>query len=563
MISIRDLTYRYPNGRQPALANLNWEVAGGEFVLLAGPSGSGKSTLLRCLNGLVPHFSGGTIAGEITVDGLNPITAGPHILSRHVGFVSQSPESQAVLDVVEAEIAFGLENAAVPPPEMRVRVEEVLDLLDLAPLRNRTLATLSGGECQRVMIAAALALRPSILVLDEPTSQLDPQSAEDVLRALVRLNEDLGLTILLAEHRLERVLRYVDRLTYLENGRIVADGPAREVVAAVPGVPPLVELARELAWEPIPLTIKEGHRFANRYGTRGAFAANANADERGLMSGGDIMNEVETKPLLEAEGLRFGYNGKAVLKDVSLQVHPGEAVAILGRNGSGKTTLLKCLIGLLAKESGRVWVNGRPTDGRDVADLSREIAYLPQNPDDLLFAETVLDELEITLHNHGLKRPRPELEPLLSILGLSAVADAYPRDLSVGQRQRVALGTVTVTEPKIMLLDEPTRGLDPESKKLLVSLWREWLREYSGLLLVTHDVELAAMIAHRTLILSQGEIIAEGKTADILATSPHFAPQIARLFPNSGWLTVTDALSELSVISSELTIDNYQFTIDN
>jgi energy-coupling factor transport system ATP-binding protein len=199
MITIRELSYSYPSGAGKALCAVNWQVQAGEFVLLAGPSASGKSTLLRCLNGLVPHFSGGTISGQVEVDGLDAIAVGPRVLSRHVGFVSQSPEAQAVLDEVEAEIAFALENAAIPTQEMRVRVEEVLDLLDLAPLRGRSLASLSGGERQRVAIAAALALRPALLVLDEPTSQLDPQSADDVLRSLIRLNEDLGLTIVLAD----------------------------------------------------------------------------------------------------------------------------------------------------------------------------------------------------------------------------------------------------------------------------------------------------------------------------------------------------------------------------
>ena len=230
MIDVRGLTFSYPQSARPALREVNWHVGDGEFVLVAGPSGSGKSTLLRCLNGLVPHFSGGTIAGEVTVDGLDVVTAGPRRLSRMVGFVAQDPEAQAVLDQVEGEIAFALENAAIPPAEMRVRVEETLDLLDLAPLRDRSLSTLSGGERQRLAIAAALALRPHILVLDEPTSQLDPQSAEDVLRALVRLNEDLGLTIILAEHRLERIIRHADRLTWLDDGRIAADGPARDVL---------------------------------------------------------------------------------------------------------------------------------------------------------------------------------------------------------------------------------------------------------------------------------------------------------------------------------------------
>jgi energy-coupling factor transport system ATP-binding protein len=254
-------------------------------------------------------------------------------------------------------------------------------------------------------------------------------------------------------------------------------------------------------------------------------------------------------PLLAAERLRFAYNGHPALEEVSLRVHPGETVAVLGRNGSGKTTLLKCVIGLLAQQGGEVWINGRSTSGRSVADISREVAYLPQNPDDLLFAESVADELALTLRNHGLRRPRQALDLFLDTLGLASVADLYPRDLSVGQRQRVALGAVTVTRPPLFLLDEPTRGVDPAAKKALVAIWQGWLREGAGLLLVTHDVELAALIANRVLIMSQGEIIASGGTAEVLSASPHFAPQIARLFPGRGWLTVNDALAGLRVES--------------
>ena len=241
-------------------------MAAGDFVLVTGASGSGKSTLLRCLNGLVPHFSGGVIGGRVTVNGLDVVARGPHALSRHVGFVLQNPEAQAVLEQVEAEIAFGLENAAVPPAEMRLRLEEVLDLLGLTALRDRPLVSLSGGERQRVAIAAVLALRPQILALDEPTSQLDPQSAEEVLQTLVRLNEDLGLTIVLAEHRLERVLPYADRLVYLEDGRMVVDGPVREAIRQTPLAPPLVQLGRALGWQPLPLTVKEGRRFVQAQG---------------------------------------------------------------------------------------------------------------------------------------------------------------------------------------------------------------------------------------------------------------------------------------------------------
>jgi energy-coupling factor transport system ATP-binding protein len=517
------------------LQDVSWKVAAGEFILVAGPSGSGKSTLLRCLNGLVPHFTGGTVSGRVMVDGLDALEQGPHALSRHVGFVLQNPEAQAVLDRVEPEIAFGLENAAIPVQEMRVRVEEVLDLLDLTALRERPLTKLSGGERQRVAIASALALRPQILVLDEPTSQLDPQSAEEVLRALVRLNEDLGLTIILAEHRLERVLRYVDRITYMENGRVTVDDFVQPAVAQIPQLPPLVRLGRELGWTPLPLTVKEGKRFVRNEGVKGR------KGERVNVSSTRSPVHPFTPSLLQATDVSFAYNGRSALNRVSLHVNPGETVALMGRNGAGKSTLLKCLMGLLTPQSGKVVLNGKGVNGRAVADISREAAYLPQNPDDLLFAESVAEELTITLRNHNLLH-RNGVAGMLDQLGLAQVADEYPRDLSVGQRQRVALGAVTITRPKLLLLDEPTRGLDYEAKETLVAIWQQWLAEGMGLLLVTHDVELVAQVADRVILLSQGEVIAAGTTAEILSTSPLFAPQISRLFPDSGWLTVEDAL---------------------
>ena len=531
MIDVRGLTFSYPQSARPALREVNWHVGDGEFVLVAGPSGSGKSTLLRCLNGLVPHFSGGTIAGEVTVDGLDVITAGPRRLSRMVGFVAQDPEAQAVLDQVEGEIAFALENAAIPSAEMRVRVEETLDLLDLAPLRDRSLSTLSGGERQRLAIAAALALRPHILVLDEPTSQLDPQSAEDVLRALVRLNEDLGLTIILVEHRLERIIRHADRLTWLDDGRIAADGPARDVLTQIDAGPPIVRLGRALGWRPLPLTVKEAKPFAATISVPVPVEPSPASPA--------------VAPLLEVDGLRFAYNGRQTLKGIDLTIGAGEAVALVGRNGAGKSTLLKCVVGLLRPLAGDVRIGGQSTRGRSVADICREVGYLPQNPDDLLFAETVLDEFRVTMRNHHLPESTAELEALLGQLGLDGAGESYPRDLSVGQRQRVALGAVTVTRPPLLLLDEPTRGLDAATKAELVAVWREWLAAGAAGLLVTHDVELAAMIADRTIMLSGGEIIADGPTREVLGSSPHFASQIARLFPRSGWLTPADVLKHI------------------
>jgi len=534
MIALRRLTYHYPQRAVAAMRDITWEVADGEFVLVAGASGSGKSTLLRCLNGLVPHFSGGVLAGRVEVAGIDVVAAGPRVMSRHVGFVAQDPEAQAVLDRVEGEIAFALENAAVPPAEMRLRVEQALDLVELTPLRDRPLGTLSGGERQRLAIAAALALQPRVLVLDEPTSQLDPQSAEEVLRALVRLNEDLGLTIVLAEHRLERIARYADRLTFLEGGRVIHDGPVRATLPLIPGAPPVVALGRALGWQPVPLTVKEARPLAEALP-----AAALSAPEAAPAPA------QPAAPRLQVEGLRFSYNGQETLRGIDLRVAAGEAVALLGRNGAGKSTLLKCVVGLLRGRAGEVYINGRSTRGRHVADICREVGYLPQNADDLLFADTVADEMRITLRNHGQTASAAERAAWLARLGLTELAGAYPRDLSAGQRQRVALGAVTATQPRLLLLDEPTRGLDRAAKTALAALWRGWLDEGAAILLVTHDVELAAAFAQRTVMLSRGEVIAAGPTREVLAGAPHFASQMSRLFPGRGWLTVEDALRGL------------------
>ena len=529
MIVISDLTYTYPQRDLPALHDVSLQIAAGEFVLVTGPSGAGKSTLLRCLNGLVPHFSGGIISGMVCIDGVDVIDAGISALGSRVGFVFQSPEAQAVLDRVEPEIAFALENAAIDSAEMVTRVESALALLDLTALRDRPLRSLSGGERQRVAIASALVLQPSLLVLDEPTSQLDPKSAEAVLHSLIRLNQELGLTIVLAEHRLERVLPYADRLIYVNDGTITVDGPVRTAVREIPVQPPIVELGQRLGWEPLPLTVAEARNFVADC----SYKTGRTKPQRG-----------KADRLLEVEQLVAGYDGKMVLDGVALSVAAGEIVGLMGRNGSGKSTLLKAIVRLLEPQSGNIMLMGETALGQDVAQICRQVGYLPQNPDDLLFADSVLDEVVTTLHNHGLT-DNPPIEPLalLAELGLEAAAERYPRDLSVGQRQRVALAAILVTRPRLLLLDEPTRGLDALAKRDLVVLLNRWRAQGLGVVLVTHDVELAAQVTDRVVIMQDGAIVAVGDSAEILPASPDFAPQIARLYPETGWLTVDDALS--------------------
>lgn len=556
MIHFEHVTYSYPDTERdgayapPALSNLSLHIGEGELVVVAGPSGSGKSTLLRCLNGLVPHFYGGRFAGRVRVAGLDTRAHPPHALAATVGFVFQDPESQFVTGRVADEIAFGLENFNVPPATLRLRVEEVLDQLGIAALRERPLHTLSGGEKQRVAIAAALALRPRVLALDEPTSQLDPEAAEEVLTALQRLNTDLGLTVVLAEHRLERVAQFADRMVYLPGpGQAPLIGSPREVLRHAPLVPPLVELGRRLGWEPLPLTIKEGRAFLHRTENEGRKTAQYQAPQYRVFARFRPPSPVLRRPFaVELEGVSFAYNGHSALRDVSLAVQPGEFIALMGRNGSGKTTLLKHIIGLLRPERGRVRVMGQDTQMLSVADIARQVGYVPQNPGLLLFADSLWDELRFTLSNHGLSLATAPIGPeaLLERLGLAGLADVYPRDLSVGQQQRAALAAILVTRPAVILLDEPTRGLDYAAKAELVALLKSWQEEGCAIIMATHDVELAARAADRAVLLSEGQVVADGPARTVLTDSLSFAPQLGKLFGDPARLTVDDVLNGLS-----------------
>jgi len=530
------VTFTYPDAPAPALRDVSLQVEAGQFALVVGPSGSGKSTLLRCINGLSPHFSGGTLAGRVLVDGLDTRERPPRDMASVVGFVFQDPEAQFVTERVEDELAFALENAGVPQLTMRKRVEEVLDALGIASLRHRAVSSLSGGEQQRVAIAAALALQPKILVLDEPTSQLDPQSAEDVLSALVRLNADLGLTIVLAEHRLERVLQHADRVVFLpEAGGTPMAGNPREVMEAVALTPPLVTLGKALGWKPLPLTIKEGRRFASKWSVVGG-QWSATADRR----------PPTAAPALDARDVWLAYDGKEVLRGASLAASAGELIALMGRNGSGKTTLLRSIVGLARPQRGQVMINGESVLGQSTADICRLVGYVPQNPAALLFADAVRDELLITLRNHGLDEATAPVEPgeLLGMLGLSDVATLYPRDLSTGQRQRTALASVLVTRPQVLLLDEPTRGLDYAAKATLTGILKRWQAQGTAIVMVTHDVELVATCADRVTLMAEGEIVVDGPVRQVLSESTIFSSQINKLFGAPSLLTVDDVLNQ-------------------
>lgn len=523
------VTYRYPEQTAHALRGVDWQVLDGAFVLVAGPSGSGKSTLLRCLNGLIPHFSGGRFGGSVVVDGHDTRRHGPRVLARRVGFVFQDPETQLVTARVEDELAFGMEQLGVPPPAMRRRVEEVLDLLGIAPLRRRNPATLSGGERQRVAIAAALALQPALLALDEPTGQLDPWGAEDVLAALTRLNEELGLTVVLAEHRLERVLGHADRLRFLPGGeRSALDGSPAETLAAMElaAVPPLIAVARHRGWEPLPLTIKAGRAHVRRDPVQPAPPPPDPPPPGG-------------PPAVTIRHLTAGFERRTVLDRLDLEIFPGELIALMGRNGAGKTTLLRTLIGLHRPTAGQVRVFDRDATRIDPADLAQDVGYVPQHPGALLFAPTLREELAFTLKNQ--RGPGCDPDEVMARLGLTGLAERDPRDLSGGERERAALAAILVGAPRLLLLDEPTRGMDYARKRALGDLLADLRGDGVAIVMATHDVELVAQVATRVVLLGDGRIVADGGPRAVLAGSLTFAPQINRLY-GDGFLTVADVL---------------------
>ncbi|MFF1544299.1 ATP-binding cassette domain-containing protein [Streptomyces sp. NPDC058291] len=704
MIRFENVSVTYDGTAEPTLRDVDFTVPEGELVLLAGPSGVGKSTLLGAVSGLVPHFTGGLLRGRVTVAGRDTRTHKPRELADVVGTVGQDPLSHFVTDTVEEELAYGMESLGLPPAVMRRRVEETLDLLGLAGLRDRPLATLSGGQQQRVAIGSVLTPHPRVLVLDEPTSALDPAAAEEVLAVLLRLVHDLGTTVLLAEHRLERVLQYADQVALLPSpGAAPLLGAPADVMAVSPVFPPVVDLGRLAGWSPLPLTVRDARRRAAdlrerlagreargviedqrvteaREARAAAEAEEALGDPRGgspdhdrpapapasaassapvpvpvgvpapgpapapatpaghagtpapatpatpagdagtptpatpagdagtptptapatpardagtptpATPAGDAGTPAPTAPTapatpagvagtpapaavpptrrlfrrprsaravvsaaasptvlsptapslsappVEARSLAVRRGGVQALRDVDLIVAPGETVALMGRNGAGKSTLLNTFVGLVAPSAGAVRVGGAVPHRTSPRDLVRRVGLVPQEPRDLLYADTVAAECAAA--DRDAQAAPGACRALVSDLLPGIADDTHPRDLSEGQRLSLALAVVLTARPPLLLLDEPTRGLDYAAKGRLVAVLRGLAAAGHAIVLATHDVELAAELAHRVVLLAEGEVIADGPTAEVVVSSPSFAPQVTKILAPQKWLTV-------------------------
>ncbi|MFI1285233.1 ATP-binding cassette domain-containing protein [Streptomyces sp. NPDC020858] len=691
MIRFEQVSVTYDGAAGPSLQGVDLVIPEGELTLLVGPSGVGKSTLLGTVSGLVPHFTGGTLRGRVTVAGRDTRTHKPRELADVVGTVGQDPLAHFVTDTVEDELAYGMESLGLSPAVMRRRVEETLDLLGLNELRDRPLATLSGGQQQRVAIGSVLTPHPKVLVLDEPTSALDPAAAEEVLAVLQRLVHDLGTTVLMAEHRLERVVQYADQVLLLPSpGAAPVLGTPSEIMAVSPVHPPVVALGRLAGWSPLPLSVRDARRRAaplrSRLGelpgtalspgstpehpalqpsqpTRpstsralpgpapqtpagldvsaspsieapgtvrpsaspgqfpappGQFPASPALEARGtgrspglsaspaIEASGTVRpsaspQQFPASPALEARGTgrspglsaspafeARGLGGCApssgarpglfsrllrrskpspaptpagvpvpatarnltvrrgrteALRDVTLTVTPGETIALMGRNGAGKSTLLSALVGTLAPTTGEVTVGGRTPHRTPPPEMVRRVGLVPQEPRDLLYADTVAAECAAA--DSDAAAAPGTCRDLVSALLPGVSDDIHPRDLSEGQRLALALALVLTGRPALLLLDEPTRGLDYAAKVRLIEILRGLAAEGHAIVLATHDVELAAELAHRVVILAGGEVVADGPTAEVVVSSPAFAPQVAKILAPGHWLTVSQVAAAL------------------
>ncbi|MFB6672375.1 ABC transporter ATP-binding protein [Streptomyces sp. NPDC056390] len=552
MIRFEDVSVTYDGAATPTVRNIELDVPEGELVLLVGPSGVGKSTLLGAVSGLVPHFTGGTLSGRVTVAGRDTRTHKPRELADVVGTVGQDPLSHFVTDTVEDELAYGMESLGLAPDVMRRRVEETLDLLGLADLRERPIATLSGGQQQRVAIGSVLTPHPRVLVLDEPTSALDPAAAEEVLAVLQRLVHDLGTTVLMAEHRLERVVQYADQVALLAGpGEPLLLGAPAEIMAVSPVFPPVVDLGRLAGWSPLPLTVRDARRGSGELREHLAGheprepheqprAAVSPASRRSLLRSG---RQPEVPAVAEVAGLAVRRGRVEALRHVDLSVGPGEIVALMGRNGAGKSTLLSTLVGLVRPSSGTALVGGAVPHRTGPRELIRRVGLVPQEPRDLLYADTVAAECAAADHDAG--TDPGTCRDLVSRLLPGIADDTHPRDLSEGQRLTLALAIVLTARPPLLLLDEPTRGLDYAAKARLVTLLRGLAAEGHAVVLATHDVELAAELSHRVAVLADGEIVANGPTPEVVVASPAFSPQVAKVLAPGKWLTVAQVREAL------------------
>ncbi|MFO7742480.1 MAG: ABC transporter ATP-binding protein [Anaerolineae bacterium] len=488
---VEGLTFQYRARPEPAVRDVSFELKQGELLLVAGTSGCGKTTLIRCINGLIPRSYKGELSGQVLVHGQDTSHMPLSRLSQHVGTVLQDPERQILGAHVFTEVAFGLENLALPEEEIRERVEETLDRLRISHLRDRETFYLSGGEKQKVSLAGVLAMRPDILLLDEPLASLDPASAQEAL-ALFRRLADEGISILLVEHRVEDVLGiHPDRVLFMADGRITYAGPTEG-------------LAQVVAYRQVKMP---------------AAAVIEHSVEVDLPILEPAVSPNGREPLVTFRDISFAYEGgPEVIQDVDLSIRQGDVIALLGANGAGKTTLVKHAIGLLKPKRGSVLVEGRDTRQLSVAEIAHTLGYVFQSPSHMLYAPTVREELAFGPENVGYDDEMVErgVEEAIDSLNLRGLEEYPPLSLSFGQQKRVSIAAILAMRSRILVMDEPTAGQDYGNYMAFMDSILQ-TPGFSAVLFITHDLDLAICYANRVILMHEGQIAGDGPPSEVLA----------------------------------------------
>ncbi len=540
VISIKNLTFTYGEGKKPALKNINFNVREGEIVLITGPSGAGKTTLIRCINGLIPHFFRGIMEGDVIVDGVNTRETTVAYLSSKIGTVFQDPSELLISPTVEDEIAFGLENFGYPVDEIERRIEKYIKLARLEKHRNRNPHTLSGGEQQSCVLASVLAVEPNILLLDEPTSNLDPIGSRMFFNLFAQLAKEERKTIVIVEHKLEELLPVADRLVVLYDGEMILNGNPRHLLTdikkmykmglKVPDVTLLFSELREkgLDVKEIPMTVEDAYNILIkileskkiRLAKEGHTNIYEKENRKEAMPIGNRGEKAEHKPVIIVRDLWHVYlGGIEALKGVSLEIYPREFIVILGQNGSGKTTLVKHFNGLLKPTRGEVIVYGMDTKTVSIAELAKKVGYVFQNPDHQIFSKTVREEIAFGPKN--LKLSEEEIDERVAeaarILKIEEYLDENPFNLSWGLRQRVAIASILSMKPEVLIVDEPTTGQDHKTGREIMEILCKLNKEGITIIVITHDMKLAAEYAQRAIVMKEGHILLDGNIRDVFS----------------------------------------------
>lgn len=514
LIDIRDINYYYPNSNKKALENINIKFDDGDFVLITGHSGSSKSTLVKTITGAVPNFYGGKISGHIYIDGEDILNINESRKTALISMVFQDPERQLLMNKVYREIAFGLENLALDESTIKKRIWESLEFCGITELYDRDIQTLSGGQKQKVAIASALSFMPKCIILDEPTSQLDPVSADEILNIAKKINKELMINVIVVEQRVSRWFDHVDKVVVMKDGKIRFSGTREEMFLQddkeiLDYLPSRIKVAKRLGMECYPRDNREIKKLI---------------DSKNLKN--ITKKIIDNEKLLQVKNLIVKYENFLAVKDVSFDINKGEITALLGSNGAGKSTILKSIIGLL-NYKGSITLDGEKIDKQKIKDRAKYIGYLSQNPNDYITKETVYDELKFTLDNFRIT-DYCIIDDMLKRLDIYKLKDKNPRDLSGGEKQRLALANALILRPKLLLLDEPTRGIDSKIKEEIKGILKDLANQGISILLITHDIEFASDIADKFMIMFDGEIVDVGDSK-VLEDCIYYTTEINKL----------------------------------